>query len=976
MKDRIPLQLNTDLIVTNHAGGNMHYVVGDLIAMGGSCLVYDGYYINNAGTKNTVRIKECYPYKLNIKRDKDMSLVADDKDESKFLQYKNRIRKAFEVANELHQMSGITNLTSNVFDIYDTNNTIYIVSSYTEGNTLVNAEFESLSGVIRTMISIAKSIEKIHDRGFLYLDIKPENILVYDETTDLIQLFDFDSLVHFEECERISEYRISYTQGFAPIEQKSGNIKRLGWYTDVYSLGALFFYLLFGRVPKACDCGFDVSYSFDKMKWDTLYQEKVYKELTVFFHNTLQAYYKDRYQTVSEVIRQLEIICKYADLPVPFICTGYVTNGGNVVGRECEYKKIEKWCEGNEKLLFVTGMGGIGKSTIVRKFVSENKEKYDNLIFLKFRESIVESITDDIQFCINGYEKKEEESGSEYFYRKLKVAKELTEGTNSILIIDNFDGIIDDDFNEILKINWKVIVVTRKDMSSLGCDCIKIDALKDKREQHRLFEIYLNRKLEPKECGKVDEIVELVAGHTLAMVLIARQISKSFIDIDSALKLVTTNGLADIAPEKVGYMQDGNEYYDKISAIIKAVYDVTALSDVKKKCLKILSIFDINGINIKDSKELIKLESLDEINELVDLGWLELHGEYVCMHPLIQETLHQMPWTDEYRSIVLEKMDFLIGEFETFQEYISFRTTLSTSKTVLKNCGKDSKLSNEGLYKDLLFTTIINSPKDQEDYVIDNCEMLLYDICFDKIYNIIELYDYAIYLLCQKCDYDKALEYLNRAKLFAQKCKDNYIWGLYYDMLGDYYDCMLDGAYYSDNKEDIELLNNMLITIDNAIYHMGKSKHKKAVQLYGKYVLGKASLMIRSVPEKCRKIKNLILSTKNIVEQDIFVNSELDFIYHLTWAWFYTLCEPNMDEVWDNLQEAARINGVRNISELDEIDYFYIPAANMMIELGDSNSSLGLLDEACRICNEHMEEIPYIRKKNDLLEYKRQVGTR
>lgn len=51
MNERESLKSNTDIRFTNHAGGEMHYVVGEVIGRGGSCLVYDGYYINNAGQK-------------------------------------------------------------------------------------------------------------------------------------------------------------------------------------------------------------------------------------------------------------------------------------------------------------------------------------------------------------------------------------------------------------------------------------------------------------------------------------------------------------------------------------------------------------------------------------------------------------------------------------------------------------------------------------------------------------------------------------------------------------------------------------------------------------------------------------------------------------------------------------------------------------------------------------------------------------
>lgn len=1030
MRERESLKSNTDIRFTNHAGGEVHYVVGEVIGKGGSCLVYDGYYINNAGTKTTVRIKECYPYKLHISREENGNLVIAESERIRFEEYKERIRKSFDIANEFHQTSGLTNLTSNVYDRYEANNTVYIVSSYMEGSTLADAEFETLSDAVRTVLSVSKSIEKMHDNGYLYLDVKPENVLVYDETPDLIQLFDFDSVVPMDADNDITEYRISYSMGFAPVEQKTGKMSQIGRHTDIYSIGALLFYLLFGRAPKATDCGFDATYDYEKMKWNVIYQQKVYRELSVFFCNTLQAYYKDRYQNVAQVVEQLERILKYADLPVPFICAGYVSNAGKVIGRDWECKQIENWCKGMEKLLFVTGMGGIGKSTIVRKFANENRAKFDNLIYMQYRDSIIETITDDVQFCISGYEKKEEESTKEYYLRKIKAAKELTSDTESLIILDNFAGIIDEDFLELLSVNWKIVVVTRSDMSETGYDTLEIKELSNREEQYKIFEENMNSTLRKEEYRKVDQIIELVAGHTLALVLIARQISKSFLDLDSALNLVASKGFTDMAPEKIKYMQDGRAYYERISDILKAVYDVSVLSDEKKKCLKVLSLFDVNGIEANEAKGLLRLSSLDEIHELDELGWLELAEKQVRMHPLIQETMHQIPWSDENRQIAVEEMQYLFKEIKLngkqeeypkklydrnkkikqnmeqsdtadklvrkmlhkkgvlgevtlerilsddishLPDYSKLRMCLNTSKSVLLHGGRDNILRGEKVYKDLMFVTLINSPKDQEDYIIRNAEKLFDDKDCTNPYSIMELYDYVVYLMCQKADYQEVGMYLDRAKAFAQSRNDNYIWGLYYDMLMDFYEELLNGAYYSDDEDEVELLNKMLLTMDKAIHFMGKSKHEMAKNLYAKYVLGKAALMVRSMPENNRKIKSLITSTKKIIEKNTLDYAEVRSVYYMVWAWYYTLCEPDVKAVLLNLKEAAVINEARNISELDKVDYFYIPAANMMCELGDIYYTLELLDEAYKMCDAHIHELPYIRKKLDLLEYQLQV---
>ena len=209
MRERKPLKRDTELRFTNLTGGCQHFVVGDVIGIGGSCIVYDGYYLNNAGKKSTVRIKECYPYKLHITRSENGELEAPDFERKKFEFYKDKFRQSFEVANELHEAAGLVNSTANVRDIYEGNHTFYIVSSYVEGQTLAEMKFSSLKEAVSTVLGTAKSIEQIHEKGYLYLDIKPNNIFTYSEIHEFVQLFDFDTLIPIvRENEDITEYRV------------------------------------------------------------------------------------------------------------------------------------------------------------------------------------------------------------------------------------------------------------------------------------------------------------------------------------------------------------------------------------------------------------------------------------------------------------------------------------------------------------------------------------------------------------------------------------------------------------------------------------------------------------------------------------------------------------------------------------------------------------------------------------------------
>ena len=69
MKERIPLKPNTKLIFKNQAGGSMPFFIRSVVGQGGSCLVYDGYYENNAGSVSKSVTPICFRWKETARED-------------------------------------------------------------------------------------------------------------------------------------------------------------------------------------------------------------------------------------------------------------------------------------------------------------------------------------------------------------------------------------------------------------------------------------------------------------------------------------------------------------------------------------------------------------------------------------------------------------------------------------------------------------------------------------------------------------------------------------------------------------------------------------------------------------------------------------------------------------------------------------------------------------------------------------------
>jgi serine/threonine protein kinase len=129
--------------------------------------------------------------------------------------------------------------------IISMNSTVYSVVDSVQGDVLTN-----VCGKL-TMIEIAQIIESLsyavkalHDEGKLHLDIKPSNIFLFNKDSPeskRVALFDFDSVTSISE---LGTAKIVASEGWAPYEQINIQRERISFATDIYSIGAVFYYLM------------------------------------------------------------------------------------------------------------------------------------------------------------------------------------------------------------------------------------------------------------------------------------------------------------------------------------------------------------------------------------------------------------------------------------------------------------------------------------------------------------------------------------------------------------------------------------------------------------------------------------------------------------------------------------------------------------------------------------------------------------
>lgn len=131
----------------------------------------------------------------------------------------------------------------------------FIVRRFFPGKTLAAFLIEqqnkiSLTDFFNIASELTLAVNAIHEAGIIHGGIKPNNILIQDETNavrvvDFLNPVDIQEISHFIYDQRFVEGTLAYTS-----PEQTGRINhRVEFSTDIYSLGIVFYQLLTGELP-------------------------------------------------------------------------------------------------------------------------------------------------------------------------------------------------------------------------------------------------------------------------------------------------------------------------------------------------------------------------------------------------------------------------------------------------------------------------------------------------------------------------------------------------------------------------------------------------------------------------------------------------------------------------------------------------------------------------------------------------------
>ena len=708
------------------------YRILELKGRGASCVVY---LAENCTNKRIVLIKELYPINLGIFRDKENNLIVPNSFCEHFKFYKHKLCEAYKLQLEFHNSDETGNYTSDAETMVEAYSTLYVIMNKVVGSSYDKVVPENITDVLEVCKSVATVIGFYHKKGYLHLDIKPDNIYVLKETNQIINLFDFDTVKLKSDLEN-GNYIASTNKISAPEISKAEIDEFTGKYlqevderADIYAIGHILFEKVMERNAKSSDIILGKKFNLGKTKLLKNSSPQLREKIQEIFQHTVVRMKSERYSNTDELIKALdqalEIATEEKDGYLIDNNITVTTSSNYYISRKDKLSEIRQHLE-NYHIAYLYGIGGIGKSETAREYAEEYRSSYTTIqlsIYSGDLKSLIaglkiarSKISDDCNQTDNSFEK---DINIRYGTRLAILSQTTMNNESTLLIIDNYNVEPDSDeykrnvevMKELKKLHIHILFTTR---TLPNDDKTKIDVEEFSKEELRHMFFAINPKDKDKEerIAQVDELIETAYRHTLTVDLVAHQTAKiedyGKKTLSDYIKVLKESGINSGINVVVYNNKDDNGKSDIIFEHIRALFNLTALTEKEKYIMVNACLLPLAGMPVAEFESFIDLENYPNsesndgwgedstISNLVKSGWIKrIDGEVskIALHPITSEvTVNELKpeITEDKCKNFCDSVSELIdtNDLKTVEAYKDI--FICSADTIIKNEDRDS----------------------------------------------------------------------------------------------------------------------------------------------------------------------------------------------------------------------------------------------------------------------------------------------
>jgi serine/threonine-protein kinase len=197
-----------------------------------------------------------------------------------------------------------------IYEIGERNNLIYYTMAFVEGSPLLELARSptlSIAAKVQLVYQLTQALQYAHGQGVAHRDIKPSNILLDLHGSPILIDFGLAKSTHAESDLTQTGAMLGTPSYMAPeqIQYHQDHDLRL---SDIYSLGAVFYYLLVGRPPFVGPTNFDIMLQLKDRQpvCPSRLNRQVDRELDTICLRAMEKIPSERYTTAAEFGQDLE----------------------------------------------------------------------------------------------------------------------------------------------------------------------------------------------------------------------------------------------------------------------------------------------------------------------------------------------------------------------------------------------------------------------------------------------------------------------------------------------------------------------------------------------------------------------------------------------------------------------------------------------------------------------------------------------
>jgi len=364
--------------------------------------------------------------------------------------------------------------------------------------------------------------------------------------------------------------------------------------------------------------------------WDNLKKEiEFYPELKVqidfdLMQNELFVL-KSKVDCIEDQMTNLDVSKNISKLVIPKTISGV-----ELIGREQEFKEFNFCFSNLFGKIIITGMGGIGKTEFVHKFIEVNE--LHNNGWVVYQENIINTFN---IYIVNSQQLNENER-----LKKLEISYLINKkGKDFLLVIDDINKV--DDIEWVMQLDCRIIIITRLAASEFEYSFkpFELGSLSLENAE-KLFMHYYGGEAVDEKIMK--GIIERSGRHTLVIELLAKLCRDADFEPEELLHRLGKEGffLDGILDEiKRENMKGRKKFIDHIIML----YDISNIADLAEDAIYILKNISVlsksQGIDRVKLKKWLSLNSVNTVNELAARSWLKIREKKVEMHNVISEVI-------------------------------------------------------------------------------------------------------------------------------------------------------------------------------------------------------------------------------------------------------------------------------------------------------------------------------------------------